>query len=301
MICSHEGLWRRPKDLAGRTKGLDRGSRAGSVVPESRSFGRAQLVVYLQVRRALPQEIKALVSEARTLQHTLRACRSPRSWSGPTILKIAHRVIRTTGSGVVRKIIRRSASLPRKRGWASCRTSLPRPFPTSHAGSCLVSRAPCHPPPSTRLPTERQGKRHGKPPCPPCPPCETQSFCGCRSASSLEKTRMGILPHFPPSPVPTSHAGSCLVGRAPCHPPSSTRLPTERQGKRHGKPPCPPCPPCETQSFCGAGISPPLPRRQVSGPVRLTAAHITAISNAATAGYAAVALRFQHSLGWLLG
>jgi hypothetical protein len=55
-------------------------------------------------------------------------------------LEIAHQVVWTTRSRAPPKLIGRSASSLKKRGWASCRISIPRPFPTSRAGSCLVGR-----------------------------------------------------------------------------------------------------------------------------------------------------------------
>jgi hypothetical protein len=50
--------WRRPKDLASGANRLNLSAGSGPVVPESRSFGRAQAVVsLLGSRGALPQEV----------------------------------------------------------------------------------------------------------------------------------------------------------------------------------------------------------------------------------------------------
>jgi hypothetical protein len=38
------------------------------------------------------------------------------------------------------EMIRRTASVPQKIRMAPCRTSIPLPFPTDHAGSCLVDQ-----------------------------------------------------------------------------------------------------------------------------------------------------------------
>jgi hypothetical protein len=65
--------------------------------------------------------------------------RSPRLSRGGTVLRIAHQVARTTCSRCASGTIRRSASSPKTR-MASCRTSIPRPFPTALAGPCLVGR-----------------------------------------------------------------------------------------------------------------------------------------------------------------
>lgn len=57
----YDRLWRRPKDLAGRTEGLDFRREACPPQAERRSFGRAQILVWLLATRgALPQEVNAL-------------------------------------------------------------------------------------------------------------------------------------------------------------------------------------------------------------------------------------------------
>jgi hypothetical protein len=61
--------------------------------------------------------------------------------------KIAHRVIWTTGS-CARSDDHQAISIPpKKRGWASCRISIPPPFPTFPAGSCRVGRRDMQPAP----------------------------------------------------------------------------------------------------------------------------------------------------------
>jgi hypothetical protein len=46
----------------------------------------------------------------------------------------------------------------KKRGCAPCRTSIPRPFPTSHATSCRVDRRAMHPAPSIKASTVKAGE-----------------------------------------------------------------------------------------------------------------------------------------------
>ena len=52
--CLYAGLWRRPKDLAGRIVGLASCRESSPQAPERRSFGRAQAVVCVQVPRGAP-------------------------------------------------------------------------------------------------------------------------------------------------------------------------------------------------------------------------------------------------------
>ncbi|HYR06165.1 MAG TPA: hypothetical protein VEQ60_00250, partial [Longimicrobium sp.] len=68
-----QAVWRRPKDLAGSTWGLDQCRVASPAITEARSFGRAQAVEYLQVpeARSLRKSILGYLKD-QILKHTLR-------------------------------------------------------------------------------------------------------------------------------------------------------------------------------------------------------------------------------------
>jgi hypothetical protein len=135
-------------------RGSFRGCRQTSTPPMGRISSRAQ--------DDMPP--------ARVWQHPPRAFRSPQIVMWADDPKIAHRVIRTTCSLRSRRIIGRSASLPK-----NADGSLPhfRPSPVSDVpgrARAASTGAPCRPLPAITLPTVRAGTRHEKTSASSAPP-----------------------------------------------------------------------------------------------------------------------------------